>query len=71
MTESIYQVTGMTCDHCVKTAQKELGDLPGVTDVRVRLVPEGVSEISVASTAPLDLAVVAAVLDEAGFDLVT
>lgn len=37
MSTSSYTVTGMTCQHCVASVTEEVGELPGVTDVQVRL----------------------------------
>jgi copper chaperone len=66
MTSSTYQVTGMTCGHCVHAVTSELKDLDGVTDVRVQLVPGGASAVTVTSQAPLAEQAIAAALDEAG-----
>jgi copper chaperone len=52
MTSAIYQVTGMTCEHCVRAVTGELTNLGGVSDVRVDLVPGGVSAVTVTSEAP-------------------
>jgi copper chaperone CopZ len=59
----------MTCAHCVKAVKEELGALPGVTAVEVELVADAVSTVTVASSAPLDPAAVAAAIDEAGYEL--
>jgi copper chaperone len=66
MTSATYQVTGMTCEHCVHAVTSELTNLGGVSDVRVDLVPGGLSAVTVTSEAPLSRRQVAAVLDEAG-----
>ena len=66
MTSATYQVTGMTCEHCVHAVTSELTNLGGVSDVRVDLVPGGLSAVTVTSGAPLSRRQVAAVLDEAG-----
>ncbi len=66
MTSATYQVTGMTCEHCVHAVTGELKNLGGVSDVRVDLVPGGLSSVTVASEAPLTRQQVAAALDEAG-----
>jgi copper chaperone len=66
MTSAAYQVTGMTCEHCVHAVTEELTSLAGVSDVRVALVPEGLSTVTVISEAPLTEQQVAAALDEAG-----
>jgi copper chaperone len=66
MTSATYQVTGMTCEHCVHAITGELTSLDGVSDVRVDLVPGGLSPVTVTSEAPLTERQVAAALDEAG-----
>ncbi|MDR1118159.1 MAG: cation transporter [Bifidobacteriaceae bacterium] len=69
MAKSSYRVTGMTCEHCVKAVKEEVGALPGVTAVEVDLVPDAVSTVTVSSSGELDLAAVAAAIDEAGYEL--
>ena len=66
MTSATYQVTGMTCEHCVQSVTGELKNLGGVSDVTAVLVPGGRSAVTVASDAPLTAAAVTAALDEAG-----
>ena len=66
MTSATYQVTGLTCEHCVHTVTGELTNLDGVTDVSVDLVPGGKSAVTVTSEAPLPEHAVVAALDEAG-----
>jgi len=66
MTSATYQVTGMTCEHCVHAVTGELKNLDGVTGVTVELVPEGPSVVTVTSNRALPDGVVAAALDEAG-----
>jgi copper chaperone len=66
MTSATYQVTGMTCEHCVRAVTGELKNIPGVTGVTVDLVPGGKSAVTVTSEAPLPERAVAAALDEAG-----
>jgi copper chaperone CopZ len=61
-----YQVTGLTCGHCVSAVTEELRALPEVTDVQVDLVAGGVSTVTVTSAQPLAEDDVAAALDEAG-----
>ncbi|MFD6261597.1 heavy-metal-associated domain-containing protein [Micromonospora chalcea] len=65
--ESTYQVSGMTCGHCVKSVSTELSALPGVTDVQVDLAT---GRVTVTSQNPLDADAVRAAVDEAGYDLV-
>jgi len=66
MTATTYQVTGMTCEHCARAVTGELTGVPGVSAVRVDLVPGGASAVTVTSDATLAADAVAAALDEAG-----
>jgi copper chaperone len=66
MISATYQVTGMTCEHCVHAVAGELRSLGGVIGVAVDLVPGGKSAVTVTSDAPLAEHAVAAALDEAG-----
>jgi len=66
MTTQTYSVTGMTCEHCVHAVSSEISGLDGVQDVRVELVPESTSTVTVTSVRPLPQADVADALDEAG-----
>jgi len=66
MTSVSYQVSGMTCEHCVRAVTNELMTLDGVSDVTVELNPHGLSAVRVTSNAPMAAGAVAAALDEAG-----
>ena len=66
MASATYQVTGMTCEHCVHAVSSELTSLDGVTGVTVDLIPGGRSVVTVTSDAGLAEQAVAAALDEAG-----
>jgi copper chaperone len=66
MTSMTYQVTGMTCEHCVRAVTEEIETLAGVNSVTVALVPGGESAVTVTTDAPLATEAVAAALDEAG-----
>jgi copper chaperone CopZ len=66
MTSTTYQVTGMTCEHCVRAVRQELERLDGVREVSVELIPEGSSPVTVTSDGPLPVDAVVAALDEAG-----
>ncbi|MEO6942815.1 MAG: cation transporter [Terrimesophilobacter sp.] len=66
-----YEVTGMTCGHCVSSVKEELGELSGVDSVEVELNAGGVSTVIVNSVDPLNLDDVRAAVDEAGYELVT
>jgi copper ion binding protein len=62
-----YTVSGMTCEHCVRSVAEEIGEIDGVADVVVDL-PTGV--VSVSSERPLDAAQVRVAVQEAGYRLV-
>ena len=66
MASAIYQVTGMTCEHCVRAISAELTGLAGVSGVNVDLAPGGTSAVTIISETPLAEQAVAAALDEAG-----
>jgi copper chaperone len=59
-----YEVTGMTCGHCVSAVTEEVGQVDGVTGVEVDL---STGAVTVTSTAPLDDAAIRAAVDEAGY----
>lgn len=59
---SNYQVSGMTCGHCVNHVTEEVKAIPGVTDVQ--LTVDGA--LAITSDAPIALDVVAAAVAEAG-----
>ena len=66
-----YEVTGMTCGHCVSSVKEEVGELAGVDSVDVELNVGGASVVTVASETALDIDQVRAAIDEAGYELVT
>ena len=66
MTEATYSVTGMTCDHCVRAVETEVGSVAGVTSVSVDL---GAGRVTVTSDDPVDAAAIRAAVEEAGFEL--
>jgi len=66
MTTATYAIKGMTCDHCVTAVSSELGQLPGVRDVRVDLAA---GTATVTSAEPLDVDTVRDAVDEAGYEL--
>jgi copper chaperone len=67
MVQDIYEVKGMTCEHCVKAVSSEVGDIDGVMSVDVDL---GTGQVTVASDTRLDYDAVASAVDEAGYDLI-
>ena len=66
MTTTTYQVTGMTCDHCVRAVTTELVLLEGVRSVDVDLAQ---GAVTVTSDGPLDREEVREAIDEAGYAL--
>ncbi|MFE0416853.1 heavy-metal-associated domain-containing protein [Streptomyces tendae] len=60
-----YAVSGMSCDHCGATLTRVIGELDGVTGVEVEL---DTGRVTVTAAEPDDAAV-AAVVDEAGYEL--
>lgn len=70
MSTQTFQVTGMTCGHCVTAVTEELEAIAGVRDVQIELVPGAASTVTVSSEHDLDRAAVAAAVDEAGYELV-
>lgn len=69
-TETTYDVTGMTCGHCVGAVAEEVRALPGVTDVSIDLQPGATSRLTITSDGPLADDAVRAAVDEAGYELV-
>ena len=65
-TTKTYTVTGMTCSHCVNAVSAEVGQIPGVTDVRVDL---STGVVTVTGEQPVDDDAVAAAVDEAGYEV--
>jgi copper chaperone len=65
MSTTTYQVTGMTCGHCVQAVTTEVSAIDGVTDVQVDLES---GRVDVTGEGITDEAVRAAV-DEAGYAL--
>lgn len=61
-----YRVTGMTCGHCVAAVEREIGAIPGVSEVSVSLER---GDVDVTSNRPLEAAEVTAAVDEAGYVL--
>lgn len=61
-----YQITGMTCGHCVSAVTAELTALPGVKEVEIDLAA-GNAVVTSDSVLPLDE--VRNAVDEAGYQL--
>lgn len=65
MTETVYTVTGMTCEHCERAVSEEVGLIAGVTATEVD-AKTGVLRVT-SKTAIDDQSVFDAV-DEAGYE---
>jgi copper chaperone CopZ len=65
MSEYVYTVVGMTCDHCVAAVTREVQQVAGVQDVRVDLAS---GRLEVEGDA-VDEAAVRDAVDEAGYAL--
>jgi copper chaperone CopZ len=61
-----YTVIGMTCSHCEHAIENEVAALPGVCTVTA---DAAAGTVIVESTHMLDVADVAAAVDEAGYEL--
>ncbi|MEU9352334.1 heavy-metal-associated domain-containing protein [Streptomyces griseoloalbus] len=61
-----YNVSGMTCGHCKATLTKEIGALGGVQAVDVDLEA---GQVAVTTTDEPDDALLAKVVDDAGYEL--
>lgn len=66
MTEKLYEVGGMTCEHCVHAVRTEVAAVSGVDAVDVDL---GSGRVTVTGSGFTDEQIAAAV-DEAGYTLV-
>ena len=70
MTTRTFAVDGMTCGHCVSSVTAEVSKVPGVSHVLVDLGAKSVT-VTVADGQHIDVAAVAAAVDEAGYALVS
>ena len=66
MTETTYAVTGMTCEHCVRSVTEEVTKIGGVSRVQVDLA---IGAVTVTSEGELRLDDVRAAVDEAGYEV--
>ena len=66
MSTQTFDVTGMTCGHCVASVTEEVSDIPGVDQVDVVLET---GALSVTSSQPIDPVAVRAAVEEAGYQL--
>ena len=66
---SSYQVTGLTCGHCVKSVTQALQALPQVDDVQIDLASGGVSTVTVTGVVPPEM--VRRAVEGAGYTVVS
>lgn len=66
-----FDVTGMTCGHCVSSVTEEVSELSGVESVTVDLNVGGASTVTVVSENALTTDAVRAAVEDAGYKLVT
>jgi copper ion binding protein len=59
-------VTGMTCEHCVRSVRDELTKLDGVSGVDVDL---GSGQVTLHTSAPVEPDAVRAAVEEAGYEV--
>ncbi|MGW4566072.1 heavy-metal-associated domain-containing protein [Streptomyces sp. NPDC004561] len=62
-----FEVTGVTCAHCVRSVTEEVSRVAGVESVTVDLAT---GSVTVTASQPVDRANNAAAVDEAGYALV-
>ena len=61
-----FDVLGMTCSHCERAVEAEVSAIPGVCSVTADAAS---GTVFIESTQILDVAAVAAAVDEAGYEL--
>ena len=66
MNNNTFTVVGMTCDHCVRSVESEVGKLDGVESVAVDL---STGVVTVESTQPIDDDAFATAIDAAGYEV--
>lgn len=59
-------VVGMTCEHCVRAVESEVGAIEGVDDVNVDLAA---GEVTVTASRDIATEELVAAIDEAGFEI--
>ncbi len=67
MTTSNYTVTGMTCEHCVRSVTEEVGAIDGVTDLEIDLATGSLAVTT--ADLPVDDAAVREAVAEAGYSV--
>ena len=67
--QTVINVSGMTCGHCVAAVTEELTALEGVQAVDVDLVAGGVSPVTVTAERELSPSEVQEAVEEAGYSI--
>ncbi|HJF15513.1 MAG TPA: heavy-metal-associated domain-containing protein [Enteractinococcus helveticum] len=70
MAQTTLKLEGLTCQHCVGSVTSELKALPGVTDVQIDLVSDGVSTATVTSNPTPSAQQFSDAIAEAGYSIV-
>ncbi len=60
------EVTGMTCENCVKHVSEELDEIEGIKNVEVILDKEGTSKVTLVADREIDDAALREAVAEAG-----
>ncbi|MEX2105234.1 MAG: copper chaperone CopZ [Bacilli bacterium] len=68
MSKETLKVSGMTCGHCVSTVESSVGELNGVSQVKVNL-QEGTVDVEFDS-AVVSLDNIKSTIDDQGYDVV-
>ncbi|MGG3875052.1 copper chaperone CopZ [Brevibacillus laterosporus] len=67
MKNVVLQVQGMSCNHCVQAIEKAVGNLEGVTSVKVRLSE---AEVDVAyDSTKVTVEAIKETIDDQGYDV--
>ena len=66
MSTETYNITGMTCDHCVTAVRGEISAVPDVTAVDVDLAT---GQVTVTSERPVSPGAIREAVEEAGYSL--
>lgn len=66
MSTTTYELTGLTCGHCVNAVTEEVSAIDGVTEVKVELVKGGRSTMTVSAEGDVSQEDIASAVDEAG-----
>lgn len=67
--QTTVNVSGMTCQHCVRSVTEELTELDGVESVDVDLVAGGVSPVVVTASRELSREEITEAVEEAGYSV--